>query len=169
MIRSVLPVASVVAALACSAQQPSPATPGALPQSPPQKALAAPQDESTSIRISDELRQLCGLPQDETYFDYDSDEVQTNDEGVLTRLADCFQDGPMAGKDLRLVGHADPRGEDSYNLALGERRAASVRRVLIELGLSGDRITTTSRGEMDATGSNEATWAKDRRVDIMSG
>jgi peptidoglycan-associated lipoprotein len=68
---------------------------------------------------------------------------------------------------MRLVGHADPRGEDSYNLALGERRANGVKKYLTNAGLNGDQGELTSRGEMDATGADEEGWKKDRRVDIV--
>lgn len=68
---------------------------------------------------------------------------------------------------MRLVGHADPRGEDSYNLALGERRATGVKKYLVNAGLGDNQGDVTSRGEMDATGTDETSWSKDRRVDVV--
>jgi len=66
-------------------------------------------------------------------------------------------------------GHADERGTEGYNLALGERRALSVRDYLINLGISPDRVGTTSFGESDPAelGQNEAAWAANRRAEFV--
>jgi peptidoglycan-associated lipoprotein len=88
---------------------------------------------------------------------------------VLQKLATCFKDGPLKGRSMLLVGHADPRGDDEYNLVLGGRRADGVRGMLMKYGLGKDRITTSSRGEMDASGTEPESWAKDRRVDVKLG
>jgi peptidoglycan-associated lipoprotein len=65
------------------------------------------------------------------------------------------------------VGHADPRGDEEYNVALGGRRSDAVANELIARNLRRNQVSTTSRGEMDATGTNEAGWAQDRRVDVQ--
>jgi peptidoglycan-associated lipoprotein len=70
---------------------------------------------------------------------------------------------------MRLVGHADNRGEEDYNMLLGQKRADNVKGAIISLGMSAAKTLTTSRGELDASGSDESTWAKDRRVDIVLG
>jgi peptidoglycan-associated lipoprotein len=70
-------------------------------------------------------------------------------------------------KAVWVVGHADPRGSDEYNLALGGSRADGVRIFLLNRGLRGQQMATTSRGEMDAKGTDEASWVADRRVDIL--
>ena len=70
---------------------------------------------------------------------------------------------------MRLAGHADPRGEPEYNMVLGGKRAENVKGFIAKKGMNGDKISTTSRGEMDATGTDEATWTKDRRVDVVLG
>ena len=70
---------------------------------------------------------------------------------------------------MRLVGHADPRGDEEYNMVLGGRRADNVKSAIVQAGLHSSKIATTSRGEMDATGTDEAGWEKDRRVDVMLG
>jgi peptidoglycan-associated lipoprotein len=67
---------------------------------------------------------------------------------------------------MRLVGHADPRGGEEYNLVLGGSRADGVRTFLIDRGLAAGQVASTSRGEMDAKGRDESSWAEDRRVDI---
>jgi peptidoglycan-associated lipoprotein len=88
---------------------------------------------------------------------------------VLKQLADCFSTGPLKGRQMRLVGHADPRGEPEYNLTLGGRRADNVKSFIAKQGLAEEQMSTTSRGEMDATGTDEASWARDRRVDVILG
>lgn len=122
-----------------------------------------------NINVSDSIREKCGLERDEAYFGYDSAQVTGKARDVLKKIADCFTSGPMKGESMKLVGHADPRGDEDYNLTLGEKRAASVSQVLQSLGLDGKQITTSSRGELDAKGTDEASWAEDRRVDIMEG
>jgi peptidoglycan-associated lipoprotein len=68
---------------------------------------------------------------------------------------------------MNLVGHADPRGEEEYNMVLGGKRADNVKHFLTGVGLPDAQAMTTSRGEMDATGTDESSWAKDRRVDVV--
>ena len=70
---------------------------------------------------------------------------------------------------MRLVGHADPRGDEEYNYVLGQRRADNVRSAVVDAGMAAASIAATSRGEDDASGSDEQGWAKDRRVDIVLG
>ena len=125
--------------------------------------------EAAIVRISDDIRAACKLSESEAYFAYDSARVSTPGLDLLEALAQCFSRGPLIGKSMRIVGHADPRGHDEYNLVLGSRRADSVQQALIEKGMTAERITTTSRGEMDARGSDEPGWAQDRRVDVLLG
>ena len=68
---------------------------------------------------------------------------------------------------MMLVGHADPRGTFEYNFHLGERRAESVASFLNRKGVAQNRLDTTSRGKKDAVGTDEASWALDRRVDVL--
>ncbi len=130
-----------------------------------------PDDDATrgNLNISDEIRKACGLTDAEAYFAFDSAHVRPQDHTVLKKLADCFSTGALKGREMRLVGHADPRGTADYNIALGGRRADNVKAVIATEGLAASKIATTSRGAMDATGTDEATWAKDRRVDVTLG
>ena len=88
---------------------------------------------------------------------------------MLTKLATCFTTGPLKGREMRLVGHADNRGEDDYNMLLGQKRADNVKGAIVAAGMTAAKALTTSRGELDATGSDEPSWSKDRRVDIVLG
>lgn len=123
----------------------------------------------SQINISDEIKKACGITDAEAFFAFDSANVRPQDRKVLKKLADCFSSGPLAGREMRLVGHADPRGEPEYNMVLGGKRADNVKGVIAAEGLAEDKISTTSRGEMDATGTDEASWSQDRRVDVVLG
>jgi|SRR5690606_24355488 len=120
----------------------------------------------SDINISDEIKRACGLSETEARFAYNSANVRDSDRAVMKKLAECFTTGPLKGRTMRLVGHADPRGEAEYNMVLGGRRADNVAGALKREGLPQNQVTTTSRGELDARGTDEDSWAKDRRVDI---
>ena len=121
------------------------------------------------VAISDEVLRACNIPDGNAYFAFDSARLTAFDSSPLDAVATCFTHGPMAGKKLSLVGHADPRGSAEYNMTLGQSRADAVGRYLTDHGLAGARVTTTSRGAMDATGRDETGWAHDRRVDVQRG
>jgi len=162
-------------ALACGSEPPPPAKTADAPPAPaattPPPANDKPDDDPRkgNINISDEIRKACGITDTEAFFAYDSANVRPQDRGVLKKLADCFSTGPLKGRELRLVGHADPRGEEEYNMVLGGRRADNVKGAIAHEGLSAAKIATTSRGKLDATGTDESSWAKDRRVDVVLG
>ena len=121
-------------------------------------------DDPSNIHVDDAIAELCDIPTPN--FSFDSAKLTKQAKSSLQVLAECFISGRAKGKRLALVGHTDPRGEDDYNLALGDRRAGSVAKQLLKNGLSDDRIDVTSRGEMEASGTDEAGWSNDRRVDI---
>jgi peptidoglycan-associated lipoprotein len=72
---------------------------------------------------------------------------------------------------VRLEGHADERGSREYNIGLGERRAQAVRRALMLQGTGDEQLVTVSYGEERPaeSGSDEAAWAKNRRVELVYG
>jgi peptidoglycan-associated lipoprotein len=84
----------------------------------------------------------------------------------LQQIATCVTTGPLKGRALQLVGRADARGEAEYNMGLGEHRADAVRKYLGALGVPQTQLTETSRGKLDATGTDEAGYQRDRRVDV---
>jgi peptidoglycan-associated lipoprotein len=100
------------------------------------------------------------------HFDYESPDLRGESRAVLERLAQCLTKGTLQRGRLLLTGHCDPRGEQEFNMSLGENRAEAVKVFLIGLGVPAERIRTSSRGELDSTGNDEAGWANDRRVDI---
>jgi peptidoglycan-associated lipoprotein len=120
---------------------------------------------ASGINISDEIAKACGIKQTEAYFPFDSAKIISS--GPLDKLAECFKTGPMKGKVMKLVGHADPRGDADYNVQLGLTRADSVAKYLYDKGLDKKQATTTSRGALDAKGTDDSSWALDRRVDVV--
>ena len=100
------------------------------------------------------------------YFDFDSAEVRADFTDIVARHALVLaNDGSVR---VRLEGHADERGSREYNIGLGERRAQSVRRMLMIQGASASQISTVSFGEERpvALGSDDDSWAQNRRVEI---
>lgn len=119
---------------------------------------------ASGVYIDDAIAKACGIKEQEAYFAFDSNKIIK--AGPLDKLAECFKTGPMKGKNMKLVGHADPRGDSDYNVQLGLSRADSVAKYLFEKGLDKKQAATTSRGAMDAKGTDDSSWALDRRVDV---
>ena len=100
------------------------------------------------------------------YFDFDQSELRAEYGDVLQRHANRLSGDARAS--VRLEGHADERGSREYNIGLGERRAQSVRRLLLIQGASADQISTVSFGEERpaAFGSDEESYQLNRRVEL---
>ncbi len=127
-----------------------------------------PVNVSPNLAVSSEIARACHLQAARATpeFGYDSTSIVDEDKELLSTLAKCMAEGALRGKNVELTGRTDPRGEAEYNMSLGESRADSVRRYLHDLGVAAVRLRATSRGELDANGRDESTWAHDRRVDI---
>jgi peptidoglycan-associated lipoprotein len=69
---------------------------------------------------------------------------------------------------VHVTGYCDPRGTEEYNLALGDRRARAVMSYMISLGLDGNAVSASSMGEEMAQGTDEGSWARDRRVEVTA-
>jgi peptidoglycan-associated lipoprotein len=142
--------------------QPAQPAPSAQTTAAPPKSAAV----SPNLAAGDDLVQKCSLAvtQDTPQFDFDRFELTSQDRQVLQQVATCLTTGPLKGKKLELVGRADPRGTEEYNLGLGDRRAHTVSEYLEHLGVQS--IDAKTRGALDATGTDDSTWAHDRRVDL---
>jgi len=157
-------------AFGCEKEKP-PVTPDNVEATPPETKPAAKADDKdddankASASVDDKIAKMCDLP--EARFDFNSASVGAEATNVIAAIAKCFLEGPGKGKNINVVGHADPRGEEEYNFALGQRRAGSVGSLFKKAGLSEDRVSTSSRGELDATGTDDAGWSRDRRVEIQ--
>lgn len=101
------------------------------------------------------------------YFDFDSSDIRAEFTGIVA--ANARRLAGNAALRVRLEGHTDERGSREYNVALGERRAQAVRRALMLQGVADAQVATVSYGEERpaADGSDEATWALNRRVEIV--
>ncbi len=98
------------------------------------------------------------------YFGYNEFEITGAAAAVVDKNADCMKKN---NRGVNLVGHTDPRGTPEYNLALSDKRAQAVKRRMAALGISEDKLIPVPHGELDATGSDESSWERDRRVDFV--
>ncbi|MCA9589819.1 MAG: OmpA family protein [Myxococcales bacterium] len=99
-------------------------------------------------------------------FAFESTELTASSKATLERLAKCLASGSLKGHKVLLTGHCDNRGEYEFNMSLGAERAETARAFLEGLGTPRTIVSTSSRGKLDAVGTDEAGWAKDRRVDV---
>ena len=105
------------------------------------------------------------------YFELDQSTLSDQSRATLDAKLPLLN--ANTGLRLQVVGHADERGSDEYNLALGQRRAAAAKRYLTDRGIASDRITVVSRGEEQpvCTASDESCWSQNRRdeFEIVAG
>lgn len=175
MTRPIYCAALGVVLLACGGKA---ATKQSIPPTPTTKANSAtptadppPATNSPNVGVSDDLAKQCRLRlanvEQAPKFGYNDDDLLPADRDMLQQVAECLVRGPLQGRTVELVGRTDPRGTDEYNLGLGTRRADSVRGYLQRLGVPANRLTPTTRGEIDASGADENGWQRDRRVDLQ--
>ena len=104
---------------------------------------------------------------EKVYFEFDSALLTEQARRILSSKADFLR----THSDLTVIveGHCDDRGTGAYNIALGQRRAESVKTFLVDLGIRNDRLNTISYGEERPTvlGSNESAWAQNRRSQFV--
>ena len=132
---------------------------------------AQPVPTSPHVGVSDDLAKQCSLrfanADQAPKFGYNEAELLPSDRDILQQVAQCLLKGPLQGRNVQLIGRADPRGTDEYNLGLGTRRAENVRTYLQRLGVPPSQLAPTTRGALDASGSDETGWQRDRRVDLQ--
>jgi peptidoglycan-associated lipoprotein len=165
-------IAVIALSLGCSKHAAVKTTPPAVTAVPTAKPVPAtpPAPASPNVAVSDDLAKACMLKLDNVQsapkFDFDTFELLPSDRDVLQQVATCVTSGPLKGKKLELTGRADPRGTEEYNLGLGTRRAGAVASYLEKLGVGQTQLAETTRGAIDAAGTDESTWKTDRRVDL---
>ena len=100
---------------------------------------------------------------DRVFFAYDSYSLAASAQATLSKQAKWLKANPSIA--IAIEGHADERGTREYNLALGDRRASSVKDYLMSQGISSNRISTISYGKERPvqSGSNDTSWAQNRR------
>jgi peptidoglycan-associated lipoprotein len=139
--------------------------PAKTPEKQPPEVHASP-----NIAVSMDIAEACNIAAGKTIdprFKYDRDELLPEDRIVLETIAECLTDGALKGRKVKLIGRADPRGTDEYNLALGSQRSSAVSEYMNKHGAEPSQLVETTRGSIDAIGTNEVGWSKDRRVDIV--
>lgn len=101
------------------------------------------------------------------YFEFDDSSLRPDSKAALRASAGTLKQNPNIR--IEVQGNCDERGSNEYNLALGNRRAESARRYLIDLGINSSRLSTVSYGEERPAvrGSNEVAWARNRRDEFV--
>ncbi len=125
-------------------------------------------DQSGQMTPAQMLDQAEGPLSNRTiYFEFDSAKLSDETVAILEAHGNFIADN--GNVSVRLEGHTDERGSREYNIALGDRRAQSVRRVLLFQGASIDQLETISYGEEQPAemGHNEEAWQKNRRVELI--
>jgi len=145
------------------------------PPPPPQDVVEPPPPVEDKVEdplmsadlqiVNDELRRR-GFSAD-VYFQYDESSLSDESRERLARNAELLRAQPQFM--LTIEGHADERGTNEYNLALGERRANAVRDYLTSLNVDGARMRTLSYGEERpvCTSSDESCWSQNRRGHLV--
>ena len=150
---------------ACASEKPKEvaAAPEAAPAAAPKEAVAA---EPAAVAV-DPLNDPANiLAKRSVYFPFDVSAVQDADKPIVLAHAKYLSEHPS--RKIRVEGNCDERGSNEYNLGLGQRRADSVKKMLVLGGAKASQIETVSYGEEKpkATGHDEASWSQNRRSDI---
>jgi len=121
------------------------------PPPPPQQQPTGPSIDELFLK---EVR--------DAFFDFNKADIRADAREALGKTAEFLRNHPEVKATIE--GHCDERGSTEYNLVLGDRRAAAVKNYLVQLGISADRLTTTSLGKERpfCTESNEECWQRNR-------
>jgi peptidoglycan-associated lipoprotein len=148
----------------------APAAVETAPQAPaaqasaPQPVMTAKQAEAArGVAVTEEK----ASPFADVRFDFDKSDLKDDAKKICQEVAAYMKKNP--GKKLLIEGHCDERGTAEYNMALGDRRAASVKNYLVSLGVPTSALSTVSFGKerpLDP-GHNEDAWAKNRRAHFV--
>ena len=147
-------------------KSPSAAQPAAPAAPSTSEASTAPATES-SVKVNPLTDPNNILSKRSIYFDFDKDEVKAEFRPLVEAHAKYLSENPDAR--VMLQGNADDRGSREYNLALGQRRAVAVKKVMNVLGVQDKQIETVSYGEEKPRCSEQAEscWSQNRRTDII--
>lgn len=129
-------------------------------------------DGSTTIRLSPELMRDCRFPapQEELpTFDVAQSTLKPRGRDILADVANCMKEGPLQNRTITIIGRTDERGTEASNQVLGANRAEATRNYLVQQGVPEKKLLVISRGEEGATGTDQDSMARDRRVDLVLG
>jgi peptidoglycan-associated lipoprotein len=167
-------VASLLIAFAlagCAGQETvKPSSTGEKGAAPAETTPAAGTSGASGAALSDQERQKRAdlLAQTRVHFAFDSSAIDEEARAIIEAHSADLVANPNV--KVTLEGNCDERGTREYNLALGERRAQAVERMMKALGVSGKRIKTVSFGQEKplCQEHNESCWRQNRRVEIVS-
>jgi peptidoglycan-associated lipoprotein len=152
--------------------EPEPMTQSEVSKAPDKSAMEAEQAkrlQEDRLRAEAAAREAAEMAfvNENIHFGFDSFVLSDQAQQILNSKADYLRDNSSV--TVTVEGHCDDRGTDAYNIALGERRAKSVKNFLVDLGISANRLNTVSYGEERpiAIGQDEASWAKNRRAQFV--
>ncbi|MGH7332994.1 MAG: peptidoglycan-associated lipoprotein Pal [Candidatus Rokuibacteriota bacterium] len=153
------PSAPAPSAPAPSAPAPSAAAPPSSAATPPGAPAPATRSAPTEFSAIDALRDI--------HFDFDKYDIRPTDAKILDENATWMKREP--NHLILIEGHADERGTNEYNLALGERRAKAAMNYLVSQGIPARRMTVVSDGEErpGCAEKTEACWAQNRRAHFV--
>lgn len=136
-----------------------------VPAEEPKEVAVEPKEEPVAVAPDTKLDAM--VMEEDIYFGFDKSNLTSAAQENLLMKAQWMRENPDA--TVTIEGHADERGTNEYNLALGDRRADSAKGFLVNLGISGSRLTTISYGEERpvCTQGNEECWAKNRRGNFV--
>lgn len=101
-------------------------------------------------------------------FDFNSDRIAGNSEQTMATLAKALASPQLETRSFTVIGHTDAKGSPGYNKALSDRRAAAVRRYLVEHGVASARLRAVGKGESQLLNADDPDGAENRRVEIMA-
>jgi len=168
VVRAAMVTALAASLAACASRPPPPAetpyTPPPPAAQPPPPAPPPPVAQQPTGPVPGSIQDFVVNAGDRVYFDFDQHTLRGDAMPVLQRQAQWLNRYPQVM--IRIEGNADERGTREYNLALGARRAESVRAYLVSQGVAAGRITTISYGKERPIdpGSNEEAWQRNRNA-----
>jgi peptidoglycan-associated lipoprotein len=162
--RFLVVLAAASALTACATPKPPPPAPTAPPPPPPASAPPPPISQGPVGPLPGSVQDFVVNVGDHVYFDFDQYAVRPDAQPILASQAAWLMRYPQVR--VRIEGNCDERGTREYNLALGARRANSVRDFLVARGVPADRIETISFGKERPIdpGTGEDAWAHNRNA-----
>ncbi|MDA3896278.1 MAG: peptidoglycan-associated lipoprotein Pal [Desulfobacteraceae bacterium] len=118
--------------------------------------------EQEAVRIKEEARMK--FVNEDVYFSFDDATLSSDARMTLKQKVSWLRENP--GASILIEGHCDERGTSEYNIALGQRRAQSIKTFMINAGINASRLSTVSYGEERPVdfANNETAWSKNRRA-----
>jgi peptidoglycan-associated lipoprotein len=123
------------------------------------------RQEQEAVRMKEEARMK--FVNEDVYFNFDDATLTSGARMILKQKVSWLRENP--GASILIEGHCDERGTSEYNIALGQRRAQSIKTFMSNAGISASRLSTVSYGEERPVdfANNESAWAKNRRAHFI--